>query len=162
MSIHPSAHSQQTVSDGGIPRQRGKDGKFLRGNRFSCGKGRPESALRQAIRSAVTPEIVTQIVARAAQDAIAGDHKAAALVLEHACGKPRPAHSDVEPIELGDLSTPTGITDALTQLARAASEGRIDVEAARALSIVLEAAVRGHEVVDLQRQVEELRTRIGG
>lgn len=97
---------------------RGDNGQFAKGNTF--GQGRPRSDLarevREAIRAAVTPSDVREIIAALVAKAKGGDVSAANAVLDRLCGRALDAaallaldqaeEKDVEAAEWGNLIGP--------------------------------------------------------
>lgn len=137
---------------------RDAQGRFGRGNAVGRRGGNPRLKLlgehQQALRDAVLPAELVQVVRTLLLRAQAGDTLAARLVLERYGGRPR---SHV-------LRLPRGLTDGelLRGLAASVAEGEIPPDAAGTVAGLLRVAVELDDVQELKRRLDAFEGRGAG
>ena len=139
------------------PGDRDVRGRFAHGNRL--GRGNPHvahlSACQRAIRMAVRPEDIVEVLDAVRKQALAGDSAAAAVWLARVMGTPRAEEARVR-IDLPSLTTAANCALAAAEIVAALAEGRIDRSGAKLLGELVEDARRSIELRDVVARVEEL------
>lgn len=142
------------------PRRDGRDGKgrFAKGN--PGGPGNPTlvrlGQMRAAVREAITPDDLQNVLRGLRDKATKGDSQAASVLLVHVLGRPREAVADFH-VELpADLATAKGITGGMVAVARAVASGQVPDDVGERLTAMLS---RVGEVAVLS-QLEEIQRRL--
>lgn len=129
---------------------RGRFGRFTTGNVVGRRGGNPKLKLlsehQAALRKAVSPEELVEVVRALLDRARQGDTLAGRLLLERYGGKP----------STHELKVPPGYSDAqiLRGLAVAVAQGSLPPEAANSIAGVLNLAVELDTVAELKRRLD--------
>jgi hypothetical protein len=137
---------------------RDKAGRFQPGNRLGRGQKSVQRAreLASAVKSAITVEQMEAVMQQLRDMALAGDVPAAALLLQHVCGRPREQQPALD-MKLPDIGDAAGVRKALVDVALAAAGGDVELDAAEKLAGLVSAAGDAGALAMLERRVEELR-----
>lgn len=137
-------------------------GKFAPGNR--CGKGnialRRLGELQAAVRDAIGVDGIREVLVALQGAAADGDAQAASVLLAHVCGRPREAQLPVD-VDIGaaNLSTASGIVEALTQIVRGAASGDVQVDVAERLANLVGRVAEAGALLELEKSVRRLESR---
>jgi hypothetical protein len=136
---------------------RESNGHFAKGN--PGGPGRPRSVGRGAAAlDAIGTEVGEAVVRVIVEKALAGDLRAAEMVLSRAW-----PHRPGRQIEVAapPLETISGYVPAAAAVAQAVMDGTVTSAEGRALSQVLDTQCRTIETVEQQRKLEDLQEEMG-
>jgi hypothetical protein len=133
------------------------NGHFAKGN--AGGPGRPRKAVCDGAVTldAIGADAAEAIVRAIVDKALAGDMRAAELVLSRAWPMRRGRPVEIDAPEVNDLSDVVSATGAV---ATAVMQGEITPDEGRALSAVLETQRHAIETIEMETQVEELQNRV--
>jgi hypothetical protein len=114
--------------------------------------------LQRAAENAVSPEMVSGMVRRAARAGLEGNFAATRLVLDRVCGRSPEARAEVEPtdVEMPTLATAANCTAAIDKIIAAITAGTVDLATAKFLLDVVERRRKTIETVDQEERIVEL------
>ena len=135
-------------------------GRFGPGNSGGPGGSRQKSiALRRAAEAAITPELVTALLRKAARMGLEhGDLAAMRIVLERAIGRVAPSPAEPEPLgfTLPPLKTAKDCAEASQRILDAAVQGLLSAPMAQALNDLLNTRLRSIEMVEFGDRLDGL------
>lgn len=144
--------------------ERDAHGRFMPGHGVRS-PGNPSvrrlGEMQAAVRRAVTPEALEQVLARLIESATAGDVAAARLVLERALGRV-PDGPPGEVLDMPSIADPSGALAAAARLLEATASGEVPAAVAHHLVPLIELARRCAETDELARRVAALEAARGG
>lgn len=138
----------------------GRDGagRFAAGNAF--GRGNPAlrhlAGLQAAVRSAITPADLVQVLQGMRDAAAGGDPAAARVLFERCLGRAREEPPEAPGIELGDLATASGCASATAAIAAAAAAGTVEPDVATTLATLVGKAAELGALAELERRITAL------
>lgn len=154
-----------------------KRSKSKTGDRTSDGKFRPGHSIKSpgnprlkrlakyqaAVRNAVTPESLEQVLAKVLELANEGDMLAAKVILDRTLGKVQrlPFTDSMGAVELPIVATAADAIQASNAIFVALNEGRISTDDASRLAQIVELARRTVETQDLANRIESLELERG-
>lgn len=107
---------------------------------------------RRAYSEVITPDKLKEILKKILNAAIAGDYKAAAIIIDHSLGKPRSAPV-VDVDILTDLKTPADVMQAANQILECVKNGTITPEDAQRMTSVVDMARKAIETEFLEKRI---------
>ncbi len=137
-------------------------GRFAPGNPGGPGGPRRRAfEMRRIAEEAVTPEMLTGMMRRAARMALEGNLSAIRFVTERVAGRAADVPIETEPmdIRLSRLDTATACAQATDQVMAGLCEGRIDRDSARLLLDGIQIRLKAIETMDLEGRLAELEKR---
>ena len=143
----PIANGRETAAD------RAPGGRFARGN--PGGPGRPKGGRHAALAAldALAAEAAEAVLRRVAEDAKAGDLRAAEILLRRLWPERRGRPVEVE---LPPVTAAADLVPAIAALVRALASGVLTPEEAQAVAGVLEAQRKAIETGELEQRIELL------
>ncbi len=144
---------------GGPKEFRDELGRFLPGYAGGPGGARRKlsAEYRAAVDNACTPKDLEEIMRALVREALAGNERAAAIVLDRVIGKARPAGEEAPiAIDLGALRTPADLERAAMSVLGAVLGGFITPDQGAALSGLVETVRRTVETRDLADRIARL------
>ena len=141
------------MSSGDKPAKRDRFGRFQPGTAAGPGRAAHTQEHRAAMREAVTPEDVRNILGTLRDLALAGDINAARLVLDRVIGKPREQAVDVT-FDPGPLDTAPQVLTALRWVVRLVTAGEMPADHGKAVVDMLGTCLEGGEIEELLKNID--------
>jgi hypothetical protein len=141
------------------PSSRDDQGRFQPG--CAPGPGRPRgraNMLQRAAEEAISPEMVSGMVRRAARQGLEGNVAATKMVLDRVCGRPPEAQPEGTPADIGMprlLSAPD-CAAAIDRVIAAMTAGTVDLPTAKFLLDAVERRRKAIETIEHEERLTDL------
>lgn len=132
---------------------RDRKGRFVAGAKAGPGREAGRREHRDAMRRAITPADIEDVMKALLARALEGDVAAAALLLNRMLGKVREESPPLE-VSLGDLANVEQVRDAVHQVVRLVADGHVSPDDGRRLVDLLTSAIEVSEIDEILQQHE--------